>query len=333
MRKRLIAACAAVAVCSGSAYGQDEWTKVVEAAKKEGSVVYYTALGGPHEDEPLKRFEQRYGIRVTKLVGRASEMRERALADHRAGKPTADLYVVTQPTVPGVISEGVVDAKVQVPNMANLLPSVTSSAASVPISITPYGILINTRLVPPAEEPKSWKDLLNPKWAGKMLADDLRVPGAGQAFFEPTYKAFGREFHEKLAAQKAVITRGNREGEMQVARGEYAMIYPQILPYALRLKGLPAKFLIPEEGATYAQPEFALIKGAPHPNAARLLVNFFLEDETQLAFANSGVRPVVKGVVEKANDDVRQYLTAKLLGSSTAEGQPPALKIAAEIYK
>ena len=105
------------------------------------------------------------------------------------------------------------------------------------------------------------------------------------------------------------------------------------MPYALSLKGLPVKMIVPEEGVVYALAQFALLTGAPHPNAARLLTQYMLEPESQLYFANSGVIPVVKGIAEKTGDEARPYMSSKLFGAGTFEHQEKLLAIAAEIYK
>ena len=69
----------------------------------------------------------------------------------------------------------------------------------------------------PADEPKSWKDILDPKWAGKILSDDYRALGGGAVFFVVMHDTFGKEFHEKLAAQKPVFSRDI--AEQRAARG------------------------------------------------------------------------------------------------------------------
>ena len=70
-----------------------------------------------------------------------------------------------------------------------------------------YCLLVNRNLVKPADEPKSWKDILDPKWTGKILSDDYRALGGGAVFFVVMHDTFGKEFHEKLAAQKPVFSR------------------------------------------------------------------------------------------------------------------------------
>jgi len=311
---------------------QSEWDKVIAAAKQEGSVVLYTALGGPFQEAPIKAFQQRYGIKVEEFRGRASEVRERARIEVATGRVAGDIYQGSDASFAQLNALGLLDPVREVPAMTTLLPSIAKDGLGVPIALYPYAILVNTRLVRD-DEIRSWKDLLEPKWAGKILSDDLRVYGSGLALFETTYTAFGRAFHEGLAAQKPSITRANREAEQRVARGEYAMFLPQMFPYALRLKGLPVRLAIPDEGAVYALSELGQIKGAPHPNAARLLMNHFLSEEAQLNFANAGLRPVVAGIAEKADAAVQPLMKAKLLGTYTAEGQDRMPPIAAEIYK
>jgi iron(III) transport system substrate-binding protein len=99
------------------------------------------------------------------------------------------------------------------------------------------------------------------------------------------------------------------------------------------LKGLPIKVIAPEEGYVYASGELTLLRNAPHSNAARLLINHFLEEEAQLSFANAGLIPARTGVIPKVSADMRPLVSAKLLGSATAEARPRMNEIAAKIYK
>src|SRR5690606_37225274 len=115
-----------------------------------------------------------------------------------------------------------------------------------------YGILINTELVPPEEEPKSWRDLLNPKFAFNMIADDPRAPGGGFVFFSASYDNLGREFHEALAAQRPFFTRAAADAAKRVARGEFAVMFPFALGLYPNVKDLPnVKVIVPEEGAPF----------------------------------------------------------------------------------
>ena len=320
-------------VAAVSARAQDaDWAKVVEAAKKEGSVAVYSALSGPPQVERMKAFEKRYGVRVDHFIARASEVVERIRIEQFSKRYNGDVYISSPTSLPTRKAAGDIQAMMNVPAISTLRTDIESDGNGVPVWYPPYGILINTNMAKP-EEFKSWKGLLDPKWKGKMLSDDLRLGGAGGAMFEATYKVFGRAFHEALVKQDAQVTRNNREAERRVARGEFPVYFPQQLPYALALKGLPVKMIVPDEGVVYALAQFALLTGAPHPNAARLLTQYMLEPESQLFFANSGVIPVVKGIAEKTNDDARPYMYSKLFGAGTFEHQERLLAIAAEIYR
>jgi ABC-type Fe3+ transport system substrate-binding protein len=318
-------------VCAAKAEDA-EWTKVIQAAKAEGSVAVYSALSGPPQIARMKMFEKEFGIRVDHVIARASEIVERIRIEQVSKRYLGDIYISGPAALPLRKQAGEIQPMMNIPAAKNIRSDLFRDDNGVLVWYAPYGILISTRLAKP-EEFASWKGLLDPKWQGKILADDMRIGGAGATMFEATYKAFGREFHEKLATQKLAITRNNREAERRVATGEYPIYVPQQLPYALALKGLPVKMIIPEEGSSYAIAEFALLTGAPHPNAARLLTQYMLEPDSQLAFANAGLIPVTTGITEKANDEVRPYLTAKLLGTATFENQDKMLATAAEIYK
>jgi iron(III) transport system substrate-binding protein len=171
-----------------------------------------------------------------------------------------------------------------------------------------------------------------PRWKGKILSDDMRALGGGAVFFMVTVQKFGKEFQEKLAAQHLHMNRELRGNYPRVARGEYPLYIPFTLPDILELKGLPVKAIIASEGCP-ASASTALLKGAPHPNAARLLLDFFLSDEAQLLYGNLGFVTVVGGLEGRINAEARPLAQAKLLGTTDPKLQEDMLKLAKQIYK
>ena len=311
------------------------WDTVVAAAKKEGKVVVYSmALGAPYYQAVLRSFEEKYGIKVESLDLRASELAERVRTEQAAGRFLGDAEIITTTMIEEQRKTGdYIQNMGTVPNVQNLRPPFKASDFSVPAYVQPMGILINTRLVKPEDEPKSWNDLNDPKWKGKILSDDMRPLGSGNTMFAILQKNMGADFNEQLAQQKPVFSRDMRNDARRVARGEYPIYVPQVFAFASDLKGLPVKVVIPREGAPYAQMELALLKNASHPNAARLFVNHFLDQESQLLYANGWMLPVVKGVAEKANEDAKPFADAKLMGPALLEERPAMMELAKKLYQ
>ena len=307
---------------------------LVAAAKAEGKVTLYTsAFGHAFSMDVKRKFEKKYGISVELLDVRASELIERMRTEQAAGRFIGDVVQIGPSTTYGALREGLLQPYGSVPNTRRLLPQYAATDMVVPSYIYIYGILINTKLVKPADEPKSWKDLLDPRWQGKMLADDQSSLGGGGIMFAALQRVYGRVYHEKLAAQHPIFGRDVGNDERRVARGEYPLRFPQLAQNALLLKGLPVKMIIPPEGVPYARYDMAMQKNAPHPNAARLLMNYCLSDEIQLVYANAGLLPVVAKLDGHVSDDVREIMNAKLLGTVDMNDRDAMLALAKEIYK
>jgi iron(III) transport system substrate-binding protein len=338
MRRALVALSIGLAMLCASGPSSAEvadWDKVVAAAKAEGGLVLYTALlGAPSTKAIAKAFEAKYGIPVQVLEARASELRERIRTEQSAGRYLGDVMFNSENQVIILSAEdkSVVPHE-PVPNAAGLMEPFRDDGLKSPVMTINYGLLVNNRLVPAGEEPKSWRDLTDPKWKGKILSDDMRAVGGGYVMFFVTEEKLGKAYHEALATQGIQFTREMREAGRRVARGEMAIYMPFILSDILNLKGLPVRAVVPAEGAPYVLYATAAMKGAPHPNAARLYIDFAMYDEVQQIFAQDGFGIVRRGVLEKVTPEARAIAAVKLMGGSDPVRQNEMLDLARSIYK
>jgi iron(III) transport system substrate-binding protein len=92
------------------------------------------------------------------------------------------------------------------------------------------------------------------------------------------------------------------------------------------------KVIVPQEGAPYAQMDLAILKNAPHANAARLFMQHFLNLDSQALYANAWMLPVVKGAAERADPDAQPYANARLMGMAKLSERPDMMSLAKKLY-
>jgi iron(III) transport system substrate-binding protein len=322
--------------CLGSraAHAADsDWNAVVANAKKEGKVVVYAStFGNATYKAVAKAFEAKYGVSVETLDIRASEVFERVRLEQQSDRFIGDIVMQPRSVITLVARAGLLQPHLELPNMANQRPSIGADELRVPLYSQLYGILVNAS-VKPEDEPKSWNDLLDPKWKGKLILDDPRAIGNGFSLFNATYKGISPEFQQKLSQQSPVVSRQVRNDERRVALGEYPIYAPMNFTYFAEMKGLPVRFVFPSEGSPNADTMGVVLKGAPHINAARLLLNFMLDPQAQLIYGNSGLLPTVKGVAEQLDANLQEMAKQKLLPQVDVDEMNDIMAKARELYK
>ncbi len=283
-----------------------DWDNTLKEGKKEGKVIIYSTGGG--EVRALgAAFQKKYGIAVESVIGRGAELTPKVSAERKAGLYLVDLYL-------GGAGTAMVDWKgmgILVPmEPVLILPEVTKpdvwfggklifpdkqkmvvkglAYANVPLAI-------NTDLVRPGEI-KSYKDLLNPKWKGKIVMNDPTTRGTGGKTAATTgLELMGWDFMEALAKQEPVILRNERQQIEWVAQGKYPMVFaPLTTPLAEFIKaGAPITEVLLAEGSHYTGGvgNMAFLDKAPHPNAAKVFANWYLSKEGQTLMSQETLNP------------------------------------------
>ena len=322
---------------AASAAQAQSWNEIVDKAKKEGTVVVYSNLvGDPTLKAAVAQFTKIYGIKVDVLEGRATEIRERTRTEQAAGRFLGDVTFTTNGQGELIAREDKSYVNHEpTPNVKGLKADFKHNGLFAPVMNIAYGILINTNIVKPEDEPKTWADLVDPKWKGKILSDDTRAIGGGYLMFFATLNsnALGKSFHEKLALNELVFNRAMRDNTRRVGRGEFPVYIPFIYTDIANLKGLPVKAIIPKEGSPYVTYGHVVNRNAPHPNAALVYIDYWMSEEVQLMWARTGMAIVREGLADKIPAEVRDIANAPLLGTTDINRQNEGLALAKEIYK
>ena len=220
-----------------------------------------------------------------------------------------------------------------IPGARNMLPGMEPGEYRVGSFIAPFGIMVNTTLVKPGDEPKSWVDLTHPRWKGRILIDDPRALGSGHAYFASLQRLLGEDFHRKMAANEVVLSRDVGASERRVGRGEFPVWIPAATSGMGALHGLPVKYIAPLEGVPNSPMDHSILTNAPHPNAARLFVDHFSSLEFQTELGKLGLLPVLRDMEDRMPPEMRPFARVNLLPGATAESQQWMLALASEIYR
>ncbi len=319
----LLASSAALA-----AQASPSWEQILTAAKKEGVVSVIGPQGGEMRDAMTLAFQKKYpGIRVELQSLAGNQAGPKLIAELAAGRNSTDVLVVG---TTGAL-ETLLPAKVLVPVKPWLSgpntqdPSkwrggkltFSDDAQSYNLVFSNYvkaPFIYNSQLVSGVDF-KSWKDLLEPKWQGKIALRDPTIAGGGlgSATLWYTNEGLGKDFMRKFFALKDLaMPRDDRQMLDFAARGKYPIVIgpSDVLTNEFIGRGLPLKHLNPatlKEGTyiTSGNGSMVIPRSAPHPNALRVYVDFLLSPEGQLEWSKaSGFaslrRDVPKGHVPDA---------------------------------
>jgi iron(III) transport system substrate-binding protein len=279
---------------------QIEWEKTLEAAKKEGQVTVY--ISG--YEEVLPEFQREYPeIKLTSVTGRGSQLAQRLITERRGDKFLADVFnsggvtthgqlhgaKVLDPIKPVLILPEVTDVTRWYQKQHHYTDPEGQYVFSYVGSATYGSVHYNTKLVD-AKEFKSYWDLLNPKWKGKVIARDVRAPGPGSGNARLFYHHpdLGPSFVRKLFGEMDIqLFRDYRQGPDWLAVGKYAICFFCDVD-VLKQQGLPVETFGPKafkEGGGLVQQfgTITLVNKAPHPNAARVFINWLLSRKGQIA--------------------------------------------------
>jgi ABC-type Fe3+ transport system substrate-binding protein len=303
-RRHLVFAAAALASLAGApARAADQ--AMIDAAKKEGQVVWYTTQIIDQFARPAAAaFEKKYGIKVSYVRANSNEVALRVLNEAKAGRMQADVFDGTGATA-SLKKEGVV-AKF-IPENAKRFPKEYVDAEGYWVATNLYVLTpgYNTELIKKGTEPKTFQDLLDPKYKGKIAWNSTSSSSAGPGFVGIVLDTMGEEkgmayLRELAKQQPAGLAVAARQVLDQVIAGEYAIALNIFNNHAVisAAKGAPVDW-IPMDPALGVLSVISVTKDAPHPTAGRLFVEFLMSEEGQKIYRDAEYLPVDPNVPPK----------------------------------
>jgi ABC-type Fe3+ transport system substrate-binding protein len=276
-----------------------DFAAIVAAAKKEGKVVVAIPPSADLRKQLEAAFKEKFGIELELVPAPGPANANRIASEQKAGVQYFDALIVGSGTAIPLVKEGMLEPLE--PNM--ILPEVKDPKNwwighvwednlgakrflySFIAEVGTGGLWHNPTLAK-AEELRSFNDFLNAKWKGKIGLSDPRVPGSGQSVWSFMWDIKGEDYLKKLVQQDLFVSRDLRQIGDALAKGKLAVTigvgHSQYEPFLK--SGLPVKQLpTPAEGlpASNGFGVIGLVKNPPHPNAAKVFLNWFLSREGQ----------------------------------------------------
>lgn len=312
---------------------QLDWEKTVQAAKQEGQISIYAALG-PYHPQIFTEFQKDYPeIKVTMVHGNSNRISPRLFAERRGGKYLADVYLggptslysfhhnnLFDPLAPLLVLPEVVDTSLWWEGKHFYIEAERKFIFVNEGSVSGFTITYNTQMAKAAEF-KSYWDIFQAKWKGKIVSLDARDPGFGASELRYLYyhPELGGEFIRRLFGEMDVLlSREHQQAIDWVAVGKAALCVFCRDGFASKAKaqGVPVDFINHNDlkemprlrGSASA---ITLINRAPHRNAAKVFINWFLSRRGQIVYQEShGDRDSLRVDIPKDNVPAAQRRVA-----------------------
>jgi iron(III) transport system substrate-binding protein len=261
-------------------------TALVEAARKEGKLAFYTAMDLPIAERFAKAFESIFPGIAVRVERSGSERLFQRIGQERGSNINAVDVVNSADAAHFIVWKRNGWLAPYVPeDAARHMPAEhrDSDGMFVTTRVWLCSLGYNTNLVKADEAPKSFADLLDPKWVGKLIKAHPAYSGTIMTATFQIARDLGWEFFEKLAKQKVMQVQSSTDPPKKLALGERAVMVDGNDYNLIQLKeqGAPVEVVYPAEGTPLIAAPSAVFKTAPNPNAARLFHNWLHSREAQ----------------------------------------------------
>ena len=294
--------------------GADRQARLLEGAKKEGPLAIYTSAQSDDMGALVAGFEKKYGLKTTTWRAGSEKVLQRAVTEARGNRHTVDIIETNGPELESMSREKILVA-VKSPNLTQLIPQALRPHGEwVGTRLNVFVQAWNTKLVKKEELPKSWDDLLNPRWKGR-----LGVEAEDQDWLSGVCAELGEAkgiklFKDIVAANGISVRKGHTLLTQLVVSGEipFALTVYNYKAEQLKEKGAPIDWM--SIGTPIARPNgVGMTKAAPNPHSAVLFYDFEISEEGQKILAARDFVPTSTKVDNPFKNGLRFVDAAKML--------------------
>jgi iron(III) transport system substrate-binding protein len=286
-------ALAGAVLFSMPALGQDFKPDPVDeaAAKKEGAVTWYTSTPVAAGQHIANEFQKRTGIKVEMLRTGGQNVIRRFLQESDSGRVAVDVITMSDMSAANAMTRRGLFVPFKPVGFDKIIPDARDPNGNyIAQRLTLVGMLVRTDKVAAADYPKTWADLTNPKFKGMLVMADPSFTAIQLVVVGTLSQKLGWQFYEGLRRNEAMIVQGHEQIFDMVKRGERLVAAEASDPRIYTGGTMPANMIniIPTSGAIQVPSPTAIVKGSPHPNAAKLFAQFNLIQEIQHKFTEEG---------------------------------------------
>lgn len=269
--------------------------------KPTGELTVYTSVYNGMIQEMAKPVvaQQLKDVKVNWQTAGSESVKQKIIDDLKQDKSDADVVMISDPDFYLRMKKDGKLLNYKSPQAAELAVTVDADGAFTPIRFSAMVIAVNRDKI--QDIPKTWKDLLDPKYKGKIAMPDPKVAATALATVAVLTDKYGWDYWQKLAANGVMVS-PTTEMRDKFARGEYPItitMEEDVLRQKMALN-VNAEIVYPEEGSVLVPGYIGILKSAKNPEGAKKLVDWWLSEEGQSAMSLAFMHPVKFGIKEPA---------------------------------
>lgn len=294
--------------------GADRQQRLVDGAKKEGPMAIYTSAQSDDMGALVAGFEKKYGLKTTTWRAGSEKVLQRAVTEARGNRHTVDIIETNGPEMESMSREKILVA-VKSPNLAQIIPQALRPHGEwVGTRLNVFVQAYNTNLVKKEEAPKSWEDLLHPRWKGR-----LGIEAEDQDWLSGVVAELGEAkgvklFKDIVTANGMSVRKGHTLLTQLVVSGEipFALTVYSYKAEQLKDKGAPIQWL--SIGTPIARVNgVGMARAAPNPHSAVLFYDYEISEEGQKILAGRDFVPTSSKVESPLGNTPLRFVDSRLM--------------------